>query len=123
MSNRLPSSSRFTQMLIGAALVAVMLVTILAALLMNYQDIGLQKVPLVRLATPTPSATFTSLPPTASPTLTPPPTPTPTPIPPPLPSPTPFIVTEPTPTPFCPAPPGWSVYIVKQGDTLASIAW
>jgi LysM repeat protein len=54
-------------------------------------------------ASPPPSATSTAVPPVSTPSMTP--------------------VALPPLIPSCPQPPGWFVYTVRPGDTLAGLAW
>lgn len=88
------------QLIAGVAFVAFIILTIAIAFFLSSQE---QLYP-ASYPSPTPTCTATPLP---TPTFTPTPLPTPTTI----------------PTPYCPPPYGWSVYIVKPGDTLSSIAF
>ncbi|MCS7287325.1 MAG: LysM peptidoglycan-binding domain-containing protein [Anaerolineae bacterium] len=103
------------QLIAGVAFVAFIILTIAIAFLLSSQE---QFYPT---APPSPGATPTV--PIASPTPSPEATPI-VPVTSPTPSPT-FTPTLPptfTPAPYCPPPYGWSIYIVRPGDTLSSIA-
>ncbi len=95
---------RGSQLIAGIALAAFIILTVAVAFLLSSQE--------EVLPTPLTSPTV-EIPRSPSPNPSPTQTPTFTPLPPP----------SPTPTPYCMPPYRWSIYVVKPGDTLASIAF
>ena len=110
------------QALLSGGIVGGVLLTVLAGILLTYQEqlawatpspeprasqVGEGSLALPTPTRPEPTATSVSLP-TAAPAVPTPATPPPT-----LPSP-PFT---------CPPPAGWQPYIVQEGDTLPTLAW
>ncbi|MGQ9594283.1 MAG: LysM peptidoglycan-binding domain-containing protein [Anaerolineae bacterium] len=118
------------QALLAGGIVGVVLLTVLAGIVLTYQEQLAWRAPTpiptsVRGATLSPTALYTpASPPPArspSPTATPQPSPTGTPE---VAIPTaPAVETPPSPPPACPPPAGWQPYVVREGDSLHVLAW
>ncbi len=121
------------QALLAGGLVAVVLLTVLAGIVLTYQEQLAWGVPT---STPTPVRKAPSSP-TPGPTPIPP-SPTRPPTPPATPQPSPTETAEVTalpalptaeatpaltPSPACPPPGGWQPYVVREGDSLHVLAW
>ncbi|MGQ9714219.1 MAG: LysM peptidoglycan-binding domain-containing protein [Anaerolineae bacterium] len=118
------------QALLAGGIVGVVLLTVLAGIVLTYQEQLAWRAPTpiptsVGGATLSPTALYTpASPPPArspSPTATPQPSPTGTPE---VAIPTALAVeTPPSPPPACPPPAGWQPYVVREGDSLHVLAW
>lgn len=119
------------QALLAGGIVGVVLLTVLAGIVLTYQEQWAWRAPTstpvpVGGATPSPTATHTPTAPSParlpSPTATPQPSPTATPeaaIPI-----APAVETPlPSPPPACLPPAGWQPYVVREGDSLHVLAW
>ena len=108
------------QVLAAGGVVLVIFLTIVASVLLTYQDWPGPLTPTV-VAVLSPTATSTPVPTlTPTPTPLPPGQPTPTPLPP---TATPTMPPTPTPTLPCRPPATWQLYTVRPGDTLIALAW